>query len=488
MAKGKKSSFRGKVASDSKRQQSQGSSYGHLMLPKGVSVFSPKPGSKVKLDFMPYEVTDEKHPDKNADLDIAVVGTLWYKRPYKVHKKIGSDEDTVVCLASIGKKCPICEYRAKRQAAGADKEELAALKQSLRVLYAVIPLDSKEHEVKPYLMDISQYLFQNLLNDELEEDEDYQVFPDLEEGLSLKIRFDSSTIGSSKPFAEASRIDFEKRKKPYSEDILKDVPNLDKVLKILTYAELDAKFLEMDPEDIGKDDNDDAPKKDKKKDKKDSKPEKEEKSDRKKKKVEEEPEEEPEKEAAEDMSLEDAIGEAEDVEMLLEIAKSDDVFKKHMKTLKTITKKKLLKTEMLAILESAKPVETEDDDDDDDDDDAPELSWEMLEEMSYNDMKTLCKEGKLTTKAKDYDDDLLSLRKAIAKELNIEVPKAKKVAEEKGGKKKVKEEKEEKKKTSPSKEKCPNKHQFGVDTDKFKDCNDCPLWDDCLDAKESKKK
>ena len=192
MMKAKTSSFKGKVTSNAHKQQSAGSSYGYLKLPKGVSVFAPDPGGRYLLDFLPYTVTDEKHPDRDNDLDIATKGSLWYKRPYKVHRGIGGGNDSVVCLASIGKKCPICEERARLIKAGAEKEETDALKPSNRNLYVVIPLDSKKHDKEIHIFDMSQYLFQDLLNEELEEDEDKGIFPDLEEGKALKKLFISS--------------------------------------------------------------------------------------------------------------------------------------------------------------------------------------------------------------------------------------------------------------------------------------------------------
>ena len=35
---------------------------------------------------------------------------------------------------------------------------------------------------------------------------------------------------------------------------------------------------------------------------------------------------------------------------------------------------------------------------------------------------------------------------------------------------------------------CPNDHTFGKDTDKFEDCEDCELWNDCYAAKRKNKK
>lgn len=245
------SNFRGKIVHDSQKQQKAAVTYGHLLLPKNVNIFNPEPESKVKLDFLPYEVTDERHPDRDAELNIAIPGTLWYKRPYKLHRNIGVNNDSYVCPTSIGKKCPICEYRQKRIKEGADREETDTMKTSQRNLYVVVPLDSKKYEKVPSIFDISQYLFQNMLNKELEDNEEYGIFPDIEEGLTLKIRFEASTIGSSKPFAEVGRIDFYERDEKYTTDIMEKIPNLDKVLKILTYDELHSIYFELEEETDG---------------------------------------------------------------------------------------------------------------------------------------------------------------------------------------------------------------------------------------------
>lgn len=243
--KPKVSKFSGKVRDNAQKTKQTGASFGYLNLPKGISMFSPEPGGKCHLDFMPYVVSSPKHPDGIE------VGEIWYKRPFKAHRNIGVEKDSVICLTSIGKKCPVCEYRAQMIKDGRDKAETDALKPSARNLYVVIPKKNKKLEEKPHLFDISQAMFQNLLAEELEENESNEVFPDLEQGYTLKIRWDSKTIGGSKPFAEASRIDFEDRDDPYSEDIMEDIPDLDAVLNIMTYQMLEKKFLEMEDEEEG---------------------------------------------------------------------------------------------------------------------------------------------------------------------------------------------------------------------------------------------
>lgn len=241
--KPKTSRFAGRVKDNAQKTKATGASYGYLNLPKGISVFSPEPGGKCHLDFMPYVVSAERHPDGIEP------GDIWYKRPFKAHRNIGADKTSVICLTSIGKKCPVCEYRAQMIKDGREKAETDALKPSSRNLYIVIPKKNKKLEEKPHILDISQAMFQNLLAEELEENDANEVFPDLEQGLTLKIRWDSKTIGGSKPFAEASRIDFEDRDEAYSEDIMEEIPDLDAMLNILSYKELEKKFLEMEDEE-----------------------------------------------------------------------------------------------------------------------------------------------------------------------------------------------------------------------------------------------
>ena len=249
MAKEKrKSKFAGKVTGDAQKQKSKGAQYGYLQLPKGVSVFKEDAGKKTKLDFIPYIVSASNHPDRDDELEIALPGEQWYKRPYKLHRNVGSENASAVCPTSIGKKCPICEFRLKRVREGAEKEEIKLLKPSDRNMYVVIPKGSKDHDEKPHIWDISQFLFQEMLNEELEENPDNGVFPDLEEGKTLRIRFSEEKIGKN-AFASTSRIDFEDRDDQYDESILKKSPCLDDVLIVLSYEELRDKFYEVDSED-----------------------------------------------------------------------------------------------------------------------------------------------------------------------------------------------------------------------------------------------
>jgi len=250
MSKKKQSVFRGKVSRNIQDREQAASSFGYLKIPSGVEIFKEEAGDKpVLLDIIPYLVTDEHHMDRNDDEGIAQPGNLWYTKPFLIHRNIGPDNETVVCLKTVGKPCPICEYRSKLFKEEAPKEETDALKLSRRHLYFVIPIGHKKLDEEIHLWDISFHNFQKLLDKELKMDEEYEVFPDFEEGYTLKVRFDEVQLGQNK-FAEASRIDFKKRDEAYDEEaMLESLPNLDEVLKIRSYEELKKLFFELEEED-----------------------------------------------------------------------------------------------------------------------------------------------------------------------------------------------------------------------------------------------
>ena len=99
--------FKEAVGKDVERREKKKQGFGYLQLPKGIDMWKAEPKSKAYLDIIPYEVTDENHPDAIPDEGIAVPGTLWYKRPFHIHRNIGADNDSVVCLKTISKSCPI---------------------------------------------------------------------------------------------------------------------------------------------------------------------------------------------------------------------------------------------------------------------------------------------------------------------------------------------------------------------------------------------
>ena len=371
----KKSRFKGTVSRNAERQN-RGSQYGYLRLFKGINMFKEEPKTRVELDIMPYVVTCDNHPDRDEEYGIAVKGELWYKRPFWLHRSVGSDNQSVVCPSSVGKPCPICEYRAQLLKDGAkwDDDTVKALKPSMRNLYVVIPKNNKNYPEEPHIWDISQFLFQDKLNEEVQENEEYEIFPDLEEGYTVRIRFTEGSFGTNK-FAEVSRIDFIERGKPYDESILEKVPSLDDILEVLPYSTIESMFFgNMSPdEDEDEEYNDE---------------------DLKKRKVEED----------------------EDVD--------EDI------------------------------DEDDEEDEEDEEDDLEEEEGEDEEEEE---------EGEDEEEEEEYD----------------------KKKSQKSPPKRQQPQQKPSKVTKGKENKCPYGHEFGVDNDSYDDCDNCEVWEKCLEASES---
>jgi hypothetical protein len=245
-----KSNFADKVGRNTQHQKDSKKGFGYLDLPKGITQLKLKEGVKeVELDIIPYIVTDEKHPDRDPEYDVAMPDTQWYRRPIKVHTNVGTNKESCICPKSIGKKCPICDYQEKRRKEGADKEEIKKLYPKPRSLYNVIPIGMDKVEEKVHIWDMSDYLFQQILNEELETDAENRVFPDLKNGktLTLKIRWKELNENS---FPDVRSISFDDRD-PYKDSVLDETCNLDEILKVLSYEALEAKFFEMEEEQDG---------------------------------------------------------------------------------------------------------------------------------------------------------------------------------------------------------------------------------------------
>lgn len=254
----KKSLFKGKMRRHLQNQEQKDSSYGYLAVPKDVNIFTAPPDKTVHMDILPYKVTDTDHPDKIEADNIAMPGSFWYRRPFTIHRNIGSQDEKVVCLKSIGQRCPICDYRSKRFRDGAPREETDKLRPGKRVLYAINIKEAEGATSGIHLWDIAYTLFEDLLQQEISEKEYAEAFADIEGGYTLRVRFASKVIGTGQPFAETSRIDFEERDKDYTSDILTKVPNLDKVLQILSAKELEAKFFDLDSADVTTEDEEEV--------------------------------------------------------------------------------------------------------------------------------------------------------------------------------------------------------------------------------------
>jgi hypothetical protein len=228
-------------------------SYGYLNVPDDVDVFKPEGDTEVVFDIIPYIVSDPNHMDnKKYDSD-AVVGEPWWKRPLKIHRNVGSDTQSIICPTTIGKKCPICEYFTKKRREGEDWDDIRDYMPSKRSLYVIIPVDVDDCEVdyevdKIHIMEQPDFYFAKALDAALDKDITAENFADPEMGLSLRVYFRKNKIGFGKiEFAEAVKVDFEDRgDNQYTDNIVDESPDLDAMMKILPYKEIDALFYGME--------------------------------------------------------------------------------------------------------------------------------------------------------------------------------------------------------------------------------------------------
>lgn len=289
--KGKKISLRERIRKRAEQRQSEGG-VPYLKIEK-ENLYEMQ---KINLlDFLPYEVTATNRPDIDA-------GEYDVSRRFYVHRRVGAEDKTYICpLKTNGSPCPICEHIAKlRKDPDVENNEIKDLYPKERELYNVIDLNNKKEGVK--IFDISTHLFGKKLEEEIMEgDEELADFADLDGGKTLKVRGRAKTWltpeGKKVEFFETSRIDFKDRS-DYDEDILEKVFDLDKIMIVLSYDELEKEYWGVS----GPTDDKPAKKKGKKVEQDDDVEEEEEEED-------EEPEEEEDDDTDED---EDDVDEEED--------------------------------------------------------------------------------------------------------------------------------------------------------------------------------
>lgn len=217
----------------------------YLKLPKGVSLFEPKKGT-MAIDIRPY-VVGKGHPKEPE-------GNIYYTRPFYVHKNVGADNQAHLCLRRVMKEpCPICEFREKLFRDGIEDDDSEDLAKSLaakeRQLFNVINLKDKDNPVQ--IWDISFHLFGKLLNERIlhsDEEDKYDTFFHMENGLTLKVGFNEKSFGGH-TFLEATTIDFKPRGYDLDDRDLEESVVLDDILVVTPYDELKKLFHQSISED-----------------------------------------------------------------------------------------------------------------------------------------------------------------------------------------------------------------------------------------------
>ncbi len=245
----KKTKWRYANAKEIAVKQEQGGARPYLKLPSGTNLFKLKEGSML-IDILPYEVT-KGNP-------FAEEGMLYWERSFWVHRGLGASNESYLCLSkTYGKPCPVCEYRAKLQKKGDDshEDEIKALSPSQRQLINVIDLRHPDKGVQ--IFDTSYHLFGKRLNAELQsadEDDAWEKFFFLEDGMSIKLGVSEESYGS-RSYNAVGTIHFKQRHKQYDEDILEKVLNLDELLAPTPYDKLKSILLNTNDDDDDEDED-----------------------------------------------------------------------------------------------------------------------------------------------------------------------------------------------------------------------------------------
>ena len=96
---------------------------------------------------------------------------------------------------------------------------------------------------------------------------------------------------------------------------------------------------------------------------------------------------------------------------------------------------KLTSDELEKLVAAVSPADEDEDEEDEDDEEAAAPSPEELAGMDFEELEDVCDDHSLDVDPDDYEEeDIEKFRKAIAKELGITLPKAKKETKAKGKK------------------------------------------------------
>ncbi len=198
----------------------------NLKLPEGVKFFNVKKEGVYRLDIIPYIVPE------GAKNPCAQTGDEYFERTFWQHRGIGADNATVICpRKTLGKPCPICEYRAElAKQEDSDEDLIKSLAPKERQLFNV--LDNEDLESGVQVWEISYHNFGRQLDARIrnsDDDDGYEFFHDPEEGMMLKIGMEEKNFAGT-TFYAAESIDFKKRRASIEDEILDAAVILDKCL------------------------------------------------------------------------------------------------------------------------------------------------------------------------------------------------------------------------------------------------------------------
>jgi hypothetical protein len=200
----------------------------------GVQFFKCKEDDH-EIFIVPY-IVGEQHPRLKA-------GKVDFLLDVFVHRKVGINEDSVICLNRTYKEpCPICEYQAQLKAADDPDEALIkSLNPTRRNIFNIVCCDSqKEIDKGIQVWDVSQWLFTNPLEELAHKKKGggEVMYADIDEGKIISFRKKGSGVTST----EYTAFEFKDRDE-IPDEILEAAHCLDELIHKPEYDEVATLFF-----------------------------------------------------------------------------------------------------------------------------------------------------------------------------------------------------------------------------------------------------
>jgi hypothetical protein len=223
-----------------------------------IKLYDPKSGrDKNYIDILPFEVVEEWYRNMKTFSGRTTgvePGYVDYKLEVPVHRSIGPNKDSFLCLReAFGKRCYLCETRfAELDKDEPDEKITDALKVSWRCFYNVYDYDEPEKDIQLW-EDFSYHMFEKLMLEDIKLlDTGVATFSSLEEGYSIEFKCKVRKLGKNE-FKEAHSFEFYTRES-YDESILDQTFPLDRMLIICTNEDMERSYLGLsDDEPVGGD-------------------------------------------------------------------------------------------------------------------------------------------------------------------------------------------------------------------------------------------
>lgn len=206
-------------------------------LPEGFKSYRVKAAGVRRLEILGYYV-GQNNPK-------AAPGMLHPERTFSIHKHIGVDDNSYVCLwDSLKQRCPVCDWRAgAKRDPDADAQLVKALEPSVRTLWNVY--DYGEPQNNWQLWEFSWHCFTKQLLSRCRDSDPEDRYADFyypDNGFTLRVGFEEKPLPRGS-FFTATTIDFKARATPFTDQHCRALPCLDDLLIITPYDKLRELFM-----------------------------------------------------------------------------------------------------------------------------------------------------------------------------------------------------------------------------------------------------